>query len=209
MNTRNTFRSTTALAMGILTATAITAACGTENTDTPAITTTAQPALNGPEGSQKAPEQQASEAAIAKVNEFFAVLARVESDPTIDINTLDTVASGTILDQVKANVTLRRSQGIVSTGALNVVDATVTAVDAPIGEDGTPTSGSARADLRVCVDGSDYQQRRPDGSSTLDPNRIPRELGKPTLENVNWPDASGWRVISDSVNKSGTACDAP
>ncbi|MBW4818361.1 hypothetical protein [Rhodococcus qingshengii] len=206
----NIFRKTTALTLGLVTATAIVAACGTDgDTYDPAPTSTQQPVLTGPEGSLKSPEQQATEAAIAKSNEFFAVLAKVENDPATDINVLDTVASGKILEQLKNSVTLRRSQGIVGSGAATVIDATSTKVEAPKDADGTPIAEPATVSLRVCVDTSNYEQRRPDGTSVLDPSRSMQELGKPTLENPRWPDASGWRVVSDAVTKSGTPCDAP
>lgn len=205
----STRRRTGAAILAVVAAASISVACGTGDTEATPVTTTTQPVLTGPEGVEKSPEQQATEQATAKNAEFFAVLAKVEGDPLVDVNTLDTVASGKILDQLKANINFRRSQGIVAKGALQVVNAEVTQLEAPKDEDGNPIPGKASASMRVCVDNSNYDTVRPDGTSTLDPARIQQELGKPTLENPSWPDSSGWRVVSDSVTAGGTPCDAP
>lgn len=205
----STRRRTGAAILAVVAAASISVACGTGDTEATPVATTTQPVLTGPEGVEKSPEQQATEQATAKVNEFFAVLAKVESDPAVDINMLDSVASGRILDQLKANVNLRRSQGIVSTGAATVADAFVSELQAPKDADGNPIKEEASATLRVCIDSSNYDQIRPDGTSVLPPDRVRQELGKPTLENVAWPDSSGWRIVSDAVTSSGTPCDAP
>lgn len=100
--THNIFRKTAALTFGLVTATAIVAACGTDgDTYDPAPTSTQQPVLTGPEGSLKSPEQQATEAATAKINEFYAVLASIQNDPAVDINKLDGVAVDPVLSGIK------------------------------------------------------------------------------------------------------------
>lgn len=202
MNTRNTFRKSTALAMGILTATAITAACGTDDTDTPAITTSAQPVLNGPEGSQKAPEQQASEAAIAKVNEFYAVRGALDADPAQPVERLTTVAGDPVLGKYTGDITLRRSQGVASTGQISVVNSKVTDLDAPKDAEGSPIAGPAWVHVEACTDITTWNSVHADGSSAMDPNRGTYERVKFTVRNAEWPDANGWRVTSQTVEKT-------
>ena len=140
--THNIFRKTAALTFGLVTATAIVSACGTDgDTYDPAPTSTQQPVLTGPEGSLKSPEQQATEAATAKINEFYAVLASIQNDPAVDINRLDGVAVDPVLSGIKGDITTQRSKGVVSSGAITVLDTSVTRQEAPKDTDGNPIAG--------------------------------------------------------------------
>lgn len=206
--THNIFRKTTAFTLGLVTATAIVAACGTDgDTYDPAPTSTQQPVLTGPEGSLKSPEQQATEAATAKINEFYAVLASIQNDPAVDINKLDGVAVDPVLSGIKGDITTQRSKGVVSSGAITVLDTSVTKQEAPKDSDGSPIAGEAFVEMRTCVDISALSSTLPDGTSALSPNRAP-ELAKFTVRNAAWPDASGWRIASQPT-KPGTSCDSP
>ncbi len=207
--THNIFRKTAALTFGLVTATAIVAACGTDgDTYDPAPTSTQQPVLTGPEGSLKSPEQQATEAATAKINEFYAVLASIQNDPAVDINRLDGVAVDPVLAGIKGDITTQRSKGVVSSGAITVLDTSVTRQEAPKDAEGNPPiAGEAFVEMRTCVDISALSSTLPDGTSALSPNRAP-ELAKFTVRNAAWPDASGWRIASQPT-KPGTSCDSP
>ncbi|MBD0323514.1 MAG: hypothetical protein ICV72_09030, partial [Aldersonia sp.] len=58
------------------------------------------------------PADQAEEQALAKVDEFYAVQAQVDSDPAVSIEQLETVAGGPVLDGLREGITLRRSQNV-------------------------------------------------------------------------------------------------
>lgn len=198
---------TRALAAALVAAGIALTACSTPPADAP-VDLTGQDAFAGPDSAtSKAADDQAIAAAAAKVEEFTVVLARVESDPAVDVSALDSVSAGAILDLVKANVSLRRSQGIVSTGGITVARWTVSKVDAPQDGDGRPEPGTATVDLRVCFDVSGYESRRPDGTSVLGANHPMQELGLPTVTNPVWPDPVGWRITADAVQQSGLPCD--
>lgn len=193
----------------IFAAVSITACSNTTQDEAPVdLDLTGQDAFASPTGSPaENADDQASAAAAAKIEEFTAVLAKVETDPAVDVNALDTVSAGAILDQVKANVVLRRSQGIVSTGGITVARWTVSKLAVPQDQDGRPTPGIATVDLRVCFDVSGYESERPDGTSVLDPDHPAQELGLPTVTNPIWPDPNGWRITADAVQRSGLPCD--
>ena len=199
--THNIFRKTTALTFGLVTATAIVAACGTDGTADPAPTSTQQPILTGPEGTLKSPEQQATEAAIAKTSEFYAARGQIEADPTAPVEGLNRVAGNPVLDKYAADITLRRSQGITSTGQIQVLNAAVTDLDAPKDADGNPTANPAWVHVEACTDISGWLNTYPDGRSAMDPDRGQFGVVKLTVRNPNWPDSDGWRVTSEEGKK--------
>lgn len=141
-------------------------------------TPTEGPTFTGPPGSLKSPEQQATEAALVAVDEYYAVLADVVK-PNADINKLDTVAAGTYLDSTK-HILEKDVVDIPNAGG-KVIKSTVTTHDIPKDETGTPIPGIATIELNVCL-------ALPDGT---------QQLGRPILTNTTWPNPSGWKVTSD------------
>src|SRR3546814_1188351 len=87
----NRIRRTTAAAVTAVALLAGVAACSS-NSDEPNVTLTAtgNPAFDGPDGKTeaKAPDEQARSQAIAKVNEFYAALGRIEADPTASVDAI-------------------------------------------------------------------------------------------------------------------------
>lgn len=163
----------------------------------PTNPTTTKPVLTGPAGVDKSPEQQATDSATAKIAEFYATLGAVEADPAKPLEELDRVAGGPVL-KLRDDMALRRSQGITSTGAITVVNTSVTDLSAPKDEDGNPipSPDGAWVTTSTCTDVSGWNTYRPDGTSTIDPNRSQFELSRITVRNASWPDSSGWRVTS-------------
>ncbi len=194
-----------ALLITLISAALITTGCTFFGTDTSALDATTGPTFTGPPGSLKSPEQQAGEAAVAKVADYYAVLVRLDKDPNADLNALDTVAAGGFLETTKRAVTQRRKDKIAATGDIKVLKPTIRNHEIPKDDKGIPTRGTATVELDLCLDRSTYNEKRPDGSSPLDPNRPKTELGKPILKNQSWPDPAGWRVTSEYA-LPGTPC---
>ena len=60
------------------------------------------------------------------------------NDPAVDINRLDGVAVDPVLSGIKGDITTQRSKGVVSSGAITVLDTSVTRQEAPKDTDGNP-----------------------------------------------------------------------
>lgn len=195
-------RLTSAPLIGLLAAsTILTAACG--NDEAPALPAEpSAPVLTGVEGSDKPAEEQAGDAAIAKVADFYAVRGEVDADPAVPVEKLSQVAGDPVLGKYTADAMLRRSEGVTSTGQITVVSSKVTDLDAPSDESGEPIDGPAWVHVEACTDITTWNAVRADGTSAMDSNRGTYELARFTVRNADWPDASGWRVTSQTVEKA-------
>ena len=208
-----TIRRTAVAALAATTLLVGVTACSDTDAADPAVelTVTGDPAFEGPDGadtSNETPDELAREQALAKVNDFYAVWARLDADPAVPIKQLDTVAGGPVLDDWRADLTLHRSQNVRSEGAITVVDAKITDVGIPVGDDGKAIPGPAWVHVRACTDISGMTWTKSDGSPAYDVNRPQFVLAQLTVRNAEWPDANGWRVTSDAAARYAP-CDAP
>lgn len=137
------------------------------------------------------PKQKASEQSLAMVDRYFQTLSKLDADPATPIAAVEEVATGDALTYTKADVTVRRSQGVAITGSLTVSKAKVTDIRLE--------PASATSVVRVCVDSSTRDAKNPDGSSAIGADRLTKSATTLTLQNVQWPDGSGWRVVGDSA----------
>ncbi|TQC42760.1 hypothetical protein EEB14_46915 [Rhodococcus sp. WS4] len=207
-----TIRRTAVAALAATTLLVGVTACSETNTTDPAVglTATGAPAFEGPDGtntSNKTPEELGREQALAKVNDFYVVLGKLDSDPAVPIEQLQTVAGGPVLDGWRADITLRRSQNVRGEGAIEVVDAKVTDAGIPVDDNGKAVSGPAWVHVRACTDISGMTWTDPQGSPAYDVNRPQFVLQTFTVRNADWPDANGWRVTSQP-EKGYPPCDA-
>lgn len=149
------------------------------------------------------PKKEASDQAIALATRYYQTVSRLDSDYSVPVNSAAEVMSNPVLDLTKADVTLRRSQGITITGEIRVTQSKVVE---------TQTGGQpARAKVRVCVDTSSLDAKFPNGSSAMAPGRVTSSASTLTMENPKWPDSSGWRVVGDQAlqERKQEPCDAP
>lgn len=174
-------------------------ACSADEPKTSNITTAP---LSGPETTvADNPETAAREQALAAVTRYFQVLSRLDADASTSINDADAVASGAVLETLKADVTVRRSKGLAITGDVTVLNASA-------GDPQLPPPTPAKVEVRACVDTSTRDAKFPDGTSAIDQNRIKQQLAILTVENLSWPDPAGWRVTVDAGNRGQERCDA-
>ncbi|MDF3309511.1 hypothetical protein P3H15_31320 [Rhodococcus sp. T2V] len=167
----------------------LTASCSILTPEPVTLETNTGPTFTGPPGSGKSPEQQAGEATLVKVNEYYTVLARLSADPAANPADLDTVAAGNFLQSTKRDITAHRIEA--NAGEVKVLKNTITRHNIPIDENGVPTPGTATIEMDVCLARA---------TDVL-------ELGKPILTNTAWPDPAGWRVTAD-YTLPGTPCNA-
>lgn len=209
--THNTIRRTTAAALAAAVLLAGVAACS-DKTDDPnvTLTSTADPAFGGPDGAAtaKTPDEQARAEALAKVNDFYAVVGKLDSDPALPIEQLGSVAGGPVFDGWNGDITLRRSMGVKGNGAVTIVSAEVTDTGVPVDAEGKALPEPAWMHVRACTDISTVTWTHPDGSPAYDVDRPQYVLAQLTVRNGDWPDSNGWRVTSDSASKYAP-CDAP
>src|SRR3546814_10985215 len=98
-------------AMLTLTAAAcLTASCSILSPGPGTLNTSSGPTFTGPPGSGKSPEQQAGEGALAKISEYYTVLARLNSDPAAPLSDLAAVAAGRIPDRTKKETPTSRNE---------------------------------------------------------------------------------------------------
>lgn len=163
--------------------------CSTD-TDTPPTTTTSAPVLTGIGGTDdRTPTEIASDAAIQKARDFYSVRGELDADPTIDVAKLNTVAVDPVLSGLTGDIMLRRSEGIVSSGAITVVTATATGFDIPA------ETGPGSVDVDACTDADTWISNYPDGRSAKDA-AVRFVRSQLTVRNTDINDASGWRVAS-------------
>lgn len=178
-----------------LTATFAVAGCTSNNDPDPALPTSTAPILTRIPVEQKSPDQVASDAALSKIRDFYAVQDELEADPAVPADKLATVAANPVFDGVTGGLMLRRSTGIVSSGQITIVSSVVTGVEAPVDAAGQPTAGAAWATAETCTDTSTWNSNYPDGTTAKDPD-VRFVLNRLTVRNADWPDSNGWRVTS-------------
>ncbi|MFC9358712.1 hypothetical protein ACFTZB_19350 [Rhodococcus sp. NPDC057014] len=201
-----TIRRTAVAALAATTLLVGATACSDTGAADPTVelTATGDPAFEGPDGadmSNKTPDELAREQALAKVNDFYAVLGSVEADPGASTDTINAVAADPVLAGRVGDITLRRSQGITSSGAITVVASSVSDLSVPVDNDGESRPEPAWVHVRACTDISGWTTSYPDGTSAMKPDRGRFEATAITVRNPAWPDANGWRVTSQTVEK--------
>lgn len=163
--------------------------CSTD-TDTPPTTTTSAPILTGIGGTDdRTSTEIASDAAVQKVRDYYSVQDELEANPALDIAKLNTVAVDPVLAGLTGDIMLRRSEGIVSSGAITVVTATATGSDIPA------ETGPGSVDVDACTDTSTWISNYPDGRSAKDA-AVRFVKSQLTVRNADINDANGWRVAS-------------
>ena len=131
----------------------------------------------------------------------------VGGDPTADLALLDQYMVDPYLEAMRADITLRRSKGIVSEGEIQVMRTHPEEVTAPKDEKGNPVSGNAEVLLKTCVDVSTYASIDPEGNDTVDPDRLEQVQAIFRVENAEWPSGAGWRVVENTLPEP-EECDA-
>ena len=163
---------------------AVALAVGCNHVTEETITGT-RPVLDGPRGALKSPEQQASEAATAKLTDYYQLKARLAADPAADLAILDDVAAGPALDTLRADITAARTRPPAPVET--VLQTAITSHDVPKDKDGTPIPGTATVRLDICI-----------GTPQPADQAMKTMYVQPVMTDTAWPDPAGWRVTAST-----------
>ena len=166
----------------------LAAGCGTDTTArTPA---TNPPATIAPPSTAQAGTEAEKATLTTAINRYLAVYDSVYNNPRQNLVVVDTVASGEEAASLRDQAAQVARQGIVSAGQTKLLRLRVDSL--------TPNpvaGGPSVANVTTCNDVSGTTATNPDGSSSLNPARLPQTRATFQLQNPTPHDAAGWRVI--------------
>lgn len=149
----------------------------------------------------------ASQAAEAKVREYYEVRDQLGLDPTAPLRLLRQVATSIELEAQQRLFKKERSQGLVQTGQTRVAELVVQSVDL---DNSDPKAGRVpTVQVDVCYDVSNVDVVDEDGKSIVSPDRPEVGWIRYFVSNYEWAtDPRGaWRVAT-SKSLERTPCDA-
>lgn len=151
-----------------------------------------------------APEEVATEQALAVVPAYFAAVDRVAIDPTVPLETLRAVATSPQVDIDAKTYGKNRALGYRQTGTKRVVAARAVQADFPSGSDSAQTADPA-VTIDACTDVSTVYVIDAHGKRVGAENRPNFYAERMTIRNPRYPAADGWRV-SDITNHGVASC---
>jgi hypothetical protein len=182
------------------------AACGTSSGTGSGLGTTtlpvpsARPTTVTP-GSVQDP--QLASALDAAARHYWTVEDAVYNDPRANMGLVDSAATGQSAMDLRYQGQQIIDQNLKVTGATVVVRTNVASVTPSPVVSGEP----ATAVVKTCNDVTGVQSTKADGSSGINPNRLPQNQATLTLTSPNPTDPAAWRV-SELVQGSTIPCDS-
>jgi hypothetical protein len=152
-------------------------------------------------------EEVASQAAEAKVREYYDVRDQLRTDPAVPLRLLRSVAISVELDAQQRLLKRERSQGLVQTGQTRIAELLVQSVDL---DNSDPRAGRVpTVQVDVCYDVSDVDLANADGRSVVPTDRPDRGWVRHFVSNYQWDTdrAGSWRVASSETLEQ-PPCDA-
>jgi hypothetical protein len=149
----------------------------------------------------------ASQAAEAKVREYYAVRDRLGQNPTTPLGLLRSVAIGIELDAQRRLFKNERRQELVQTGDTRVAELVVQSVDL---DNSDPVAGRVpTVQVDVCYDVTDVDVVDENGTSIVSPDRPERGWIRYFVANYKWVSdpSAAWRV-ANSKSLEQAPCDA-
>ncbi len=162
--------------------------CGTGDASGPGPTPTA--VTVAPPSTTQAGTAAEQAALTDAITRYQSVYSSVYANPRQDLAIVDTVAAGEEAASLRDQAAQVAAQGIVVTGAIKLLRLRVDSVS-PSPVAGGPTA----ANVTTCNDVSGTTATNPDGSSSLNPNRLSQTKTTFQLQNPTPADPAGWRVI--------------
>ena len=164
-----------------------------------ATSTTTSPTPADTETSPPSQSEVASQAAEAKVREYYDVRDQFRLDPTARLSRLRMVATSVELDAQQRLFKRERSQGVVQTGHTRIAELVVQSVNL---DNSDPRAGRVpTVQVDVCYDVSGVDMVDADGNSIVSADRPDRGWVRHSVSNYEWDTdrAGSWRVASSET----------
>lgn len=187
-------RTRTRIAAALLTAAALTTACGTDDATQPEtpIGGSADPfPATTPEPDD--PAEQARQQASAAIEAYNAVENSLSRNPSGDQSQIATVASGRGAELLASDIAGLASEGVRASGDIAIAEMTIVNVNV--------TADVAEVEAKVCFDLTEARGLNAAGDDVTNPDRPEFVLGTYTVTNPSWPDSEAWRV-SDTEQRN-------
>lgn len=187
-------KTRTRIAALLLTAAALTTACGADDAAQPEapIGGSADPfPPRTPDADE--PAEQARQQATAAIEAYNDVSNALYTDPSGDQAQIATVATGRAAEFLAGDIDGIAAEGARLSGDALIADMTITNLNI--------TTEVAEVDADVCYDLTDARGLNAAGEDVTEPDRPDFVLERYTVTNPSWPDAEGWRV-SDTEQRN-------
>lgn len=186
----------------------VVSSCSSSRSDssTAPSSTTSSAASTSTSSAATDPAQEAKAQAIALIPTYVGTIDDLYLDPS---RSLDDLYEVTVAPEATAEATAIgtfRSQGYRQVGRSQLVTASAGKVDLTNEPAATPSPIFPSVVVTACVDVSQVLATDANGNSVVSPDR-PRYLVEQLMVvNINYPDASSWRV-SQAPNTQAQSCD--
>lgn len=191
-------------ALGLL---LLATSCSTSSpTAAPAPRSTALPPSSAAPAPVADPAKDAKAQAAALVPRYLQTIDGLYADPARSLDDLYEVAAAPEATAEATAIGMFRSQGYRQTGQSQLVTTSATTVDLTNDPAATPSPVFPSVIVTACVDVSHVQATYPSGNSVIAPDRPKYLIEQLTIVNINYPDASSWRV-REAPNRQAQACD--
>ncbi|MCZ2812112.1 hypothetical protein O2W15_11765 [Modestobacter sp. VKM Ac-2979] len=152
------------------------------------------------------PSQDAEAQALALIPRYLQTIDDLYLDPS---RSLDELYEVSVAPEATAEATAIgqfRAQGYRQTGRSQLVTASVSEIDLTNEPAAVPSPVFPSVAVTACVDVSQVQATDGTGSSVIAPDRPKYLVQQLTVVNIDYPDASSWR-ISRAPNALASTCD--
>jgi hypothetical protein len=168
-------------------------------------------ATSSPPTSSAAPttanqSQDAASQAVAFVPTYLGTIDDLYLDPSRPLDDLYDVAVTPEATAEATAIGTFRSRGYRQTGRSQLVTATADSVDLTNDPAASPSPTLPTVVVTACVDVSHVQATDASGNSVIPADRPRYLVGRLTVVNPHYPDASSWRV-SEAPNRQAQSCD--
>lgn len=173
---------------------------------TPQTSTTASPTSSTTSEAAADPSQEAESQALAVIPRYLQAIDDLYLDPS---RSLDELYEVSVAPEATAEATAIgqfRAEGYLQTGRSQLVEASVSEIDLTNEPDAAPSPVFPSVVVTACVDVSQVQATDGTGSSMIAPDRPRYLVQQLTVVNIDYPDASSWRV-SSAPNTQASTCD--
>ncbi len=193
-------RGTPALVLPL--AIAVIAGCSNSSSSADGASSPTVATVTAPAPTTPAVDETIAQQLTDAVTSYQRVYSSIYLDPRQNLSIVDTVAAGEEAASLRSQAQQLIDKQVTTTGTIAVLRVTVSSVT-PSPTPGGPTTASVTS----CNNVSAVKGTLPDGTSVVDPRRLPQTQATIQLQNTPSTDPSSWRVTQ--VRSGATIpCDA-